>query len=263
MTGYSFALFLHSTLRWGVVLAGLIALANALNGWLRARSFTPADERLQRAFVGITDLQFLLGLALYFFFSPIVDAFWDAPRAAMKERTLRFFGIEHVTSMVVAVALLHVGRVRAKKAPADRLRFRRFALTSFFALALMGAAIPWPGLRHGRPLARGPSVPAASVASAVAAPACPPSFVSRCSACHGVEGAGDGPGAVALQPPPRSFRVHGWDAAKSDDALAAVIREGGARHGLSAAMPAHSDLSEGDLRDLVRCVRSFQRHAER
>jgi hypothetical protein len=263
VTGYSFVLFLHSTLRWAVVLAGLLALGGALSGWLRARPFTPADERLQRAFVGLTDLQFLLGLGLYLFFSPIVDAFWDAPRVALKEHTLRFFGIEHITTMVAAVALLHAGRVRAKKAPTELLRFRRFALTSLFTLALMGAAIPWPGLRHGRPLARGPSLASSPVASAAAAPVCPPSFVSRCSPCHGVEGAGDGPGAAALKPTPRSFRVQGWDSGKSDDALAAVIREGGARHGLSAAMPDHSDLPGAEISELVRCVRSFQSRQER
>lgn len=261
MTGYSFVLFLHSGFRWAVLVAGALALGTALAGWARARTFSGLDERIQRAFVGLTDLQFLLGVALYFFFSPIVDAFWDAPRAAMKVRTLRFFGIEHVTTMVVAVTVLHAGRTRAKKAPTDRLRFRRLALTSFFSLALMASAIPWPGLLHGRPLARGPYTEQEPVPS-VATP-CPETFVARCAACHGAQGAGDGPAATALKPPPRSFRERGWDVGKSDQALAAIIREGGARHGLSVAMPSHADLSDAELRGLVRCVRRFQSRAER
>jgi hypothetical protein len=261
VTAYTFLLFLHSVVRWAVLVAGVLALGAALSGWVRARVFSPLDERAQRAFVGLTDVQFLLGIALYFFYSPIVDAFWDAPGAAMKERTLRFFGIEHVTTMLVAIAVLHIGRARAKKAPTDRLRFRRLTLASFFSLALMASAIPWPGLRHGRPLARGPSASQAPLPS-VATP-CPETFVARCSGCHGVHGAGDGPAASALKPPPRSFRVRGWDAGRSDEALAAIIREGGARHGLSAAMPGHAELSNGELGDLVRCVRGFPTRAER
>jgi mono/diheme cytochrome c family protein len=256
VTGYGVALFFHSLFRWGVLLAGVAALAAAAHGWLRSRAYAPGDDRVQRVFVGLFDLQFLLGLTLYVFFSPIVDAFWDAPRVAMKEHTLRFFGIEHVTMMVLASGVLHSARVRAKKAPSDRLRHRRFALGAFFSLALMAAAVPWPGLRHGRPLARGLSTtPAVPV---VAGDACPEAYASRCATCHGVEGAGDGIAAAALRPPPRSFRARGWDAGRTDDALAAVIREGGVRHGLSAAMPSHADLSDAEVAGLVRCVRRFQ-----
>jgi hypothetical protein len=258
VTGYSFTLFLHSTLRWLVLVAGFLSLASAAHGFLRPRAYTRTDDRIQRAFTGFTDTQFLIGLALYFFYSPIVDAFWDAPRAAMKEHGVRFFGIEHVTTMVIAVSVLHAGRTRAKKAATDRLRFRRLAVSSFLTLALMAAAIPWPGLRHGRPLARGLSTEAATSASARPGAACPESFVGRCAPCHGANGAGDGVAASAFRPPPRSFQAPGWDAGKSDDVLRAIIREGGARHGLSAAMPAHSDLADGEIQDLVRCVRAFQ-----
>jgi mono/diheme cytochrome c family protein len=263
VTGYGVVLFLHSTLRWGVLVAGVFALGTAVSGWVRPRPFGVTDERVQRVFVRLTDLQFMLGLALYLFLSPIVDAFWDAPRAAVKEHTLRFFGIEHVTTMVIAVVVLNAGRVRARKASTDRLRFRAWSLTCFFSLALMGAAIPWPGLRHGRPLARGLSVPSPAPSSAASTSACPPSFLGRCSACHGVDGGGDGPAATALKPTPRSFRARGWDAGKSNESLAAVIREGGARHGLSAAMPAHSDLPDAEIDDLVRCVRAFQSRSDR
>jgi mono/diheme cytochrome c family protein len=101
------------------------------------------------------------------------------------------------------------------------------------------------------------------VADARSGATCPESFVVRCSACHGVQGAGDGVSASTFRPPPRSFRTRGWDAGRSDETLAAVIREGGARHGLSAAMPAHPDLSDGEIRDLVSCVRGFQSRGQR
>lgn len=71
MTVYSFTLFCHSLLRWAILVAGLLALGVAAHGWAKARAFTHRDERLHRAFVGFVDLQFLLGLGLYFFVSPI------------------------------------------------------------------------------------------------------------------------------------------------------------------------------------------------
>ena len=121
MTGYSFVLFCHSLLRWAVVLAGLLAFGSALHGLMMRRTMGPGDERVRRAFVGLFDLQFLLGLALYFFFSPIVDAFWDAPRVAMKEHTVRFFGIEHVTTMLIASVVLVWVAARSLIKPRRRL----------------------------------------------------------------------------------------------------------------------------------------------
>jgi len=62
------------------------------------------------------DLQLLLGLVLYFVLSPFTTQALNDFGAAMRNAPLRFFAVEHVTLMLAAVILVHVGRVLARKA---------------------------------------------------------------------------------------------------------------------------------------------------
>jgi mono/diheme cytochrome c family protein len=67
-------------------------------------------------------------------------------------------------------------------------------------------------------------------------------FSTRCATCHGMGGAGDGPGSTGLNPPPRDFRDPAWQASVSDAHLKQIIQYGGAAVGLSPAMPSNPDL---------------------
>ena len=154
MSLYVVALFLHSYVRWAVLLAALIVLARSFSGWRGARVWTPLDERLHVALVATTDLQFTLGVAMYLFLSPHAQAFFADPGNGIEVPPLRFFGLEHPVTMLLAVSLVHIGRTRSKKAPSPALRHRRVFTTLLIALLMMCASIPWPGLDSGRPLLR-------------------------------------------------------------------------------------------------------------
>ena len=142
---------LHSWVRWLVVIAGVAAFARAVSGG--RRPWTRADDRLGFWFVMLLDLQFLIGLTLYAWLSPTTrDAFHDIG-AAMKDAGLRFWAVEHIFGMLIALALAHVCRARIRKA--DPYRRHRVAAI-FFGLALVAlfASIPWPGTPNARPLLR-------------------------------------------------------------------------------------------------------------
>jgi hypothetical protein len=71
----------------------------------------------------------------------------------MKNPNQRFWVVEHVFGMLIGVALVHVGRVRARKT--DSLRRHKVAAIFFgLALVVIAASIPWPGTANGRPLLR-------------------------------------------------------------------------------------------------------------
>ncbi len=53
-------------------------------------------------------------------------------------------------------------------------------------------------------------------------------LATRCAACHGTSGKGDGPAAAGLNPKPRSFSDPEWQKSVTDDHIAKVIVEGGA-----------------------------------
>jgi mono/diheme cytochrome c family protein len=69
-------------------------------------------------------------------------------------------------------------------------------------------------------------------------------FSSRCSVCHGAQGAGDGPGSAGLTPKPRNFQDKAWQGTVKDDYLVNIIKNGGGAVGKSPAMPPNPDLSE-------------------
>lgn len=83
---------------------------------------------------------------------------------------------------------------------------------------------------------------------------------SRCVTCHGADGSGNGPGAAALNPKPRSFKDPKWQMTTNDDRMKKVIVEGGAAVGLNAAMAPNPDLKGKDavLAELVKRIRSFK-----
>ncbi len=140
---YGIVLIIHSWLRWAVLAAGLAAVAR---GGTR-------DSSTGRWFTILLDVQLLIGLLLYFVLSPFTTAALGDFGAAMKTPQLRFFAVEHVFGMVIALALAHVGTAKIKKAPAER---RGKLAMIFYGLALVAilALIPWPGMTAGRPLFR-------------------------------------------------------------------------------------------------------------
>jgi hypothetical protein len=74
----------------------------------------------------------------------------------MKDTYTRFFSLEHGLLMIIALILVHVGRVSVKKAPTPAAKHKRTLLFFGLAIVLILAAIPWPFREViARPLWRG------------------------------------------------------------------------------------------------------------
>jgi hypothetical protein len=156
---YAIVLFVHSYLRWVLLALALVVLGRAMGGWRSGRAWTRGDDNLGIAFMSLVDVQMLLGLVMYFVLSPVTAAFLAAPRAGMKDHVLRFFGVEHLTGMLFAIVVVHVGRARGKRPPYDtqaRARHKLTVQTTLVWLLVTLISIPWPGLVYGRALFRSP-----------------------------------------------------------------------------------------------------------
>ncbi len=150
---YSILLPVHSFVRWLLVIAVVVAVARAFMGWFGKKAFTALDNKIGLAFTSLLDLQLLIGLILYVI-SPILQTAFQNFGGAMSNTQMRFFAVEHILMMVIAVVLAHVGRALSKKASTDVLKHRQAAIWFGLALLVMLLAIPWPFSPVSRPWIR-------------------------------------------------------------------------------------------------------------
>jgi hypothetical protein len=149
---YSIVLTLHSILRWLIVLAALFAIIRAITGLSFRRGWMQMDDRAGFWYTMFLDIQVLLGILLYFFLSPTTTIALQNFATAMSNATSRFFSVEHVAGMIIAVVLAHVGRALSRKAPTARQKHRRALIWYSLSILVVLASIPWPFLSYGRPL---------------------------------------------------------------------------------------------------------------
>jgi hypothetical protein len=86
--------------------------------------------------------QFLIGLALYAF-SPMVRYFLFNFGTAVHQRDARFFGMEHITMMFIAVAVISTGSIKAIKKETESEKFRTIAIWFSVGLLIIFLSIPW------------------------------------------------------------------------------------------------------------------------
>jgi hypothetical protein len=150
---YAVVLTIHSWLRWIVLLAGIAAFMRAALGASRRSPWTMADDRSGLWFSILLDVQVLVGLVLYIFLSPFTHAAFGNLGDAMRNSGLRFWAVEHIFGMIIAIGLVHIGRSRLRKVD-ERRRHRVAAIFYGLALVVIAISIPWPGTLAGRPLLR-------------------------------------------------------------------------------------------------------------
>lgn len=146
---YTAVLLLHSWLRWAALITCLLALARAASDAGSERS-----EKAGLFFMIAMDLQMLLGILLYAYLSPTTEAILRDFGGAMRDPVARFWAVEHLTAMLLAVIFAHLGRILARKAATPAAKRTRLLVCFGLSLLLMLAGIPWPGMTAGRPLFR-------------------------------------------------------------------------------------------------------------
>ena len=144
---YLLFLAIHSWTRWLLVLGAIaLLIRSALR---RNRPYTFTDQIMAISFFWILNLQFLLGLMLYFFLSPITHAAFSDLSAAFDNPVLRFFLIEHPVSVLLAIGAAHTYLAKTKRAIKDHQKHRYILIAAGVCLFFILLAIPWPFLCIG------------------------------------------------------------------------------------------------------------------
>ena len=131
---YEGLLHFHSGLRWIVLILIIINVINALGGFSGKKVWSEKDKKLSLFALISTHLQTILGLVLYFM-SPKVQFSSNT----MGNSMLRFFTMEHLVMMFIAVVLVTIGNRMSKAGNVKRVFWYYF-----IALVIIIAAIPWP-----------------------------------------------------------------------------------------------------------------------
>ncbi len=143
INAYTLILHLHSVIRWVVLILAIIVTLKSLMGVFGNPVYAKLDNILSASYVGLMDLMLLLGLVLYVFLSPITQSAFNDFGAAMGNAAVRFWAVEHITIMIIAVALAHIGRSKAKKNPDVKKKYKFQAIFFGISLLVMLAGMPW------------------------------------------------------------------------------------------------------------------------
>lgn len=139
---YATVLALHSLTRWLVLGSLLFAIFRAYRGWLLNKPWLKLDDTTRQVAATMAHIQFVLGVTLYFI-SPIVNYFLHNFSTAVHERSIRFFGMEHVTMMLIGVGIISTVSAKAKKKPTGMQKFKYLVIWYTVALLIILSSIPW------------------------------------------------------------------------------------------------------------------------
>lgn len=136
--------FFHSLLRYGVLITVAAAGLLALVGYLRSRPILSYERSMSIIAMVLCHVQLAVGLILY--------AMRFKAISRMDGRHLVYWKYEHITTMVLAITLITVGRMLAKRAEDGERKQLLVAVFYLIGLALMLWATPWPFREIGRDL---------------------------------------------------------------------------------------------------------------
>ena len=131
----------HSGLAYLALLALVLVIIWALVGALSGRDFQEKDRKIALIAFILCHIQLLVGLILYFV-SPLGYSLL-AGGGAMADATARLTALEHPVINILAIVLISVGFIRAKKLESSTAKFRSIYMMYAVGLVLILSRIPW------------------------------------------------------------------------------------------------------------------------
>lgn len=145
----TFLTTLHSYNRYLILAALVFVLFRAFSGWLGRKPFEKMDNTASLVLLILAHLQLLIGLIMYAFTSTWTQTAFADFGAAMKDPMQRYFAVEHITAMLIAIVLIQLGRTFSKKAADDTGKHRKLAVYTSIALLIIAATLAQKGLLFG------------------------------------------------------------------------------------------------------------------
>lgn len=134
-------LHLHSSLRYVIVFLFILSIIGSLTSWTGKKPFTKGSKMLYMFTMVFCHIQLVVGLLLYVMrghykgFSQM-----DVPQT-------RFFSVEHLSMMLLAIILVTIGYSSAKRLNDEVAKHKRTFIFYTLSFLVIFFAIPWPFLK--------------------------------------------------------------------------------------------------------------------
>lgn len=134
----------HSGLRYIVLLLLIIAVVNAAVKY-KSSTYSKGDKMIDLFAMVFLHIQLVIGFILYFW-NMSADRFVQFSTTIFQpiNHTLRYFTIDHPFGMIIAIAIVTIGRAKAKKIADPAKKHRKIFWWYFIGLIIILASIPWP-----------------------------------------------------------------------------------------------------------------------
>jgi len=123
----------HSGWRYLVIILLLVAFINALMGYLGRKPYTEGNRKLNVFALISAHIQLVLGLLLYFMH--------DWYKGEMSVAIQRYWKMEHIAMMLIAIILITIGNAKSKKVDSALMKHRTIFVFFGLGLLLITAAI--------------------------------------------------------------------------------------------------------------------------
>lgn len=135
---------LHSYNRYLILAALVYVLYRSWTGWMGKKPFEKADNTASVALLGLAHLQLLLGLIQYF-----VTSAYTTGGLPISDPWVRYFKMEHISGMILAVVLIQLGRTFSKKATTNEAKHKKLAIYTTIATLIIVGMLQMKGLLIG------------------------------------------------------------------------------------------------------------------
>ena len=142
---YTDLLDLHSVLRWVILVLALVAIFKSYSGMTAGKVFSAGDRKVGLFLMIAAHTTLVVGFYLWlagpYGLANIRNLGFGE---VMRDRVYRFYAVEHLVGMLIAIVLITLGRGAAKKNISDRAKHKRTFWYILVALVIILATIPWP-----------------------------------------------------------------------------------------------------------------------
>lgn len=141
---YSGSVHLHNLLRWIIL---ILLIANVVRHLTAgSKPYGKQDTNLGKWLMISSHVMLLLGLFQWFSGGLGLQAIKESGMGeVMKNSVSRYWAVEHITGMLIAIVLVTIGYGVRKKSLDDAGKHRRALILYALALLIILAMMPWPG----------------------------------------------------------------------------------------------------------------------